>query len=73
MLKSPICDPPITFPNSVGLGYGQESWRRKWQPSPVFLPGKSHGERSLVGYNLSGHRELDTTATEHTHTNGQEF
>ena len=26
------------------------SWRRKWQPTPVFLPGKSHGQRSLVGY-----------------------
>ena len=27
------------------------SWRRTWQPTPVFLPGKSHGKRSLVGYN----------------------
>ena len=27
-------------------------WRRKWQPTPVFLPGKSHGRRSLVGYSL---------------------
>jgi len=26
------------------------SWRRKWQPIPVFLPGESHGQRSLVGY-----------------------
>ena len=25
-------------------------WRRKWQPTPVFLPGESHGQRSLVGY-----------------------
>ena len=25
-------------------------WRRKWQPTPVFLPGKSHGQRSLAGY-----------------------
>ena len=29
-------------------------WRRKWQPSPVFLPGESHGQRSLVGYNPWG-------------------
>ena len=36
-------------------------WRRKWQPTPVFLPGKSHGQRSLVGYTLWGHKELDTT------------
>ena len=29
---------------------GKISWRRKWQPTPVFLPGKSHGQRSLAGY-----------------------
>ena len=29
---------------------GKIPWRRKWQPTPVFLPGKSHGERSLAGY-----------------------
>ena len=29
-------------------------WRRKWQPTPVFLPGKSHGQRSLVGYSPWG-------------------
>ena len=36
-------------------------WRRKWQPSPVFLPGESHGERSLVGCHPWGCTELDTT------------
>ena len=36
-------------------------WRRKWQPTPVFLPGKSHGQRSLVGYSLWGCKKLDTT------------
>ena len=36
-------------------------WRRKWQPTPVVLPGKSHGRRSLVGYNPWGRRESDTT------------
>ena len=30
-------------------------WRRKWQPTLVFLPGKSHGQRSLVGYSPWGH------------------
>ena len=35
--------------------------RRKWQPIPVVLPGKSHEQRSLVGYSLWGHKELDTT------------
>ena len=38
-------------------------WRRKWQPTPVLLPGKSHGQRSLVGYSPWGHYESDTTAT----------
>ena len=37
------------------------SWRRKWHPTPVFLPGKSHGRRSLVGYSPWGHKESDTT------------
>ena len=41
-------------------------WRRKWQPTPVFVPGESHGRRSVVGYNPWGHKESDTTeATEH--------
>ena len=35
-------------------------WRRKWQPTPVFLPGESQGWRSLVGFCLWGHTELDT-------------
>ena len=33
----------------------------KWQPIPVFLPGKSHGQRSLAGYSSWGHKELDMT------------
>ena len=36
-------------------------WRRKWQPTLVFLPGKSHGQRSLAGYNPWGSKESDTT------------
>ena len=36
-------------------------WRRKWQPTAVFLPGESHGRRSLAGYSPWGHRESDTT------------
>ena len=39
-------------------------WRRKWQPTPVFLPGKLHGQGSLVGYGPWGCKELDMT--EHT-------
>ena len=36
-------------------------WRRKWQPTPVFLPGESQGRRSLVGCCLWGRTESDTT------------
>ena len=36
-------------------------WRRKWQPTPVFLPGESQGRRGLVGCRLWGHTESDTT------------
>ena len=51
-------------------GLGKFPWSRKWQPTPVSLPGKSHGQRSLVDYNLWGLKELDTTEqlTLHTHT-----
>ena len=42
-------------------------WRRDWQPTPVFLPGEFHGQRSLVGYSSWGHKEVDTTE-QVTHT-----
>ena len=42
-------------------------WRRKWQPTPVLLPGKSHGQRSLVGYTPWGHKQSDTTEWLHFH------
>ena len=40
---------------------GNFLWRRKWQPTPVFLPGKSHGHRSLAGYSPGGGKESDVT------------
>ena len=46
---------------SMILGLYNIIWRRKWQPTPVFLPGKSHGLRSLVGYSPWGCKESDTT------------
>ena len=42
-------------------------WRRKWQPTPVFLPGKSHGQRSLVGCSPRGRWGSDTTERLHFH------
>ena len=44
---------------------GKIPWRRKWQPTPVFLPGESHGGRSLVGYSPRGRKESDTTERLH--------
>ena len=44
---------------------GKIPWRRKWQPTPVFLPGESHGWRSLVGYSPQGSKEPDTTERLH--------
>ena len=40
---------------------GKIPWRRKYESTPVFLPGKSRGQRSLAGYSPWGHREADTT------------
>ena len=40
---------------------GNIPWRRAWQPTPVFLLGESHGQRSLAGYSPWGRKELDTT------------
>ena len=45
-------------------------WRRKWQPIPVFLPVKSHGQRNLAAYSPQGCKELDTTEQLRTHTVG---
>ena len=47
---------------------GKTTWRRAWQPTPVFLPGESHGQRSLVGYSPWGHKESNMTEWLSTHT-----
>ena len=44
---------------------GKIPWRRKWQSTPGLLPGKSHGQRSLVGYSPRGRKESDTTERLH--------
>ena len=49
-------------------GLGRFSWRREWQPTPVFLPGEFHWQRSLVDYSPWGHKESDTTEWLNTHT-----
>ena len=50
-----------SFPMSQFFTSGKIPWRRKWQPTPVFLPGKSHGPWSLVGYCPWGRKESDMT------------
>ena len=52
--------------NAGDLGWdhpwvGKIPWRRKWQPTPVFLLGEFHGQRSLVSYSPWGHKESDVT------------
>ena len=42
-------------------------WRKKWQPIPVFLPGKFHGQRTLRGYSPQGHKGSDSTEWLNTH------
>ena len=47
---------------------GKIPWRRKWQPTSVFLPGKSHGQRNQADHSPWGHKELDTIEWLSTHT-----
>ena len=56
-IKAPAC-------NAGDLG--SIPWRRKWQPTPVLLPGESRGQRSLVGYSPRGCKELDMTEQLHS-------
>ena len=59
---SVVKNPPASAEDSSSTpGSGKIPWRRKWQPTPVFLPGKSHGQRSLVGYSPWHRKESDMT------------
>jgi len=50
---------------------GNIPWRRKWQLTPMFLPEKSHGQKSLVGYSPKGPKE--SNMMKHEHNNFKEF
>ena len=52
---------------SLTSGLGSSPWRRAWQPTPEFLPGESHGQRSLVGISPWGCKELDRTEVTEQH------
>ena len=58
-----VCDAAWTVAHQapLSIGFSRQEWRRKWQPTPVFLPGESQGQGSLVGCQLWGHTESDTT------------
>ena len=58
--KEPTCQCPCKR-QDFDPRVGKIPWSRKWQPTPVFLPGKSHGQWSLAGYSLRGHKKSDTT------------
>ena len=56
MLKNPPVDAgDVRDAGSIPRS-GKFPWKKKWQPTPVFLPGESHGQRSLVGYSPQGLR-----------------
>ena len=59
--KEPVCQCRKHKRHGFDPWVRKISWRRKWQPTPVFLPGKSHAQRSLAGYNPWVHKESDTT------------
>ena len=66
--KEPACQCRRCERPGYNLWVGKIPWSRKWQPIPVFLPEKSHGQRSLVGYSPWGHEELDKTERLSTHS-----
>ena len=58
---SVVTNPPASAGDLGSVaGSGRFPWRREWQPTPVFLPGEFHGQRSLAGYSPWGCKELDT-------------
>ena len=57
-----VKNPPAMQELQVQPWVGKISWRRAWQPTPVFLPGESHGQRNLAGYSPWGRRQSDMTS-----------
>ena len=61
MVAQIVKDVPAIWVTGFNPWVSKIPWRREWLPAPVFLPGDSHGQRSLVGYSPWGHKESDTT------------
>jgi len=60
---SVVKNPPANAGDRFDPWVRKMPWRRKWQPPPVLLPGKSHGQRRLAGYSIQGHRVRHDLAT----------
>ena len=61
----------LPLPLKLKVTLGKIPWRRAWQPTPVFSPGESHGQRNLAGYSPWGCKGSDTTeATKHSIAQG---
>ena len=56
-----VKNPPAMQETQVPSLGQEDPWRRKWQPTSVFLPGKSHGQSSIAGYSPWGLKESDKT------------
>ena len=67
LVAQTVKNPPAMQKTLMDPWVGKSPRRRKWQPTPVFLPGEFHGQRNLVGYSPWGRKEWDTTER-HTHT-----
>ena len=65
--KEPTCHCRRCKRHGFSPWVGKIPWRRAWQPTPGFLTGKSHGQRSLVGYSPWGRKESDTTEATKQH------
>ena len=66
--KEPACQCSRCTGLRLDPWVGRITWKRKWQPAPVLLPEKFHGQRSPEGYSPWGCKELDMTEHTHTHT-----
>ena len=61
LVAQKVKNPPAMQKTSVPFLCGEDPWRRKWQPTPAFLPGEFHGQRSLKGYSPWDRKESGTT------------
>ena len=73
MVKDPPANAGKTQETRVRSWVRKIPWTREWQPTPVFLPGTSHGQRILAGYSRWGCQELDVTEHAHTHADNTVF